>query len=26
VFVNRMRSVYDRADIDEMLAAVRSAR
>ena len=24
VFVNRMRSVYDRADIDEMLAALRS--
>lgn len=23
VFVNRMRSVYDRADIDQMLAAVR---
>jgi peroxiredoxin len=26
VFVNRMRSIYDRADIDDMLAAVRSAR
>ena len=25
VFVNRMRSVYDRADIDDMLAAVRAA-
>jgi peroxiredoxin len=25
VFVNRMKSVYDRADIDEMLAAVRAA-
>jgi peroxiredoxin len=25
VFVNRMKSVYDRADIDDMLAAVRSA-
>ena len=26
VFVNRMRSVYDRADIDDMLEAVKSAR
>jgi peroxiredoxin len=25
VFVNRMKSVYDRADIDDMLAAVRGA-
>ena len=25
VFVNRMRSIHDRADIDDMLAAVRSA-
>ena len=25
VFVNRMRSVYDRADIDDMLGALRSA-
>ncbi|HEY7474285.1 MAG TPA: peroxiredoxin-like family protein [Vicinamibacterales bacterium] len=25
VFVNRMRSVHDRADIDDMLAAVRTA-
>ena len=25
VFVNRMKSVYDRADIDDMLAALRSA-
>jgi hypothetical protein len=24
VFVNRMRSVYDRADVDDMLSAVRS--
>jgi hypothetical protein len=26
VFVNRMRSAYDRADIDDMLAVVQSAK